>query len=174
MSTINPNSYTNTFAKSYANVPLKQVEPSTNGLGNRANSMTEANLTSSISQDTVTLSSAASVTTADTYSHLAPNAKQGYTGNVQAIAGTPETDKSINRLDKAMQAILDNRTGVDRDKINKIDEEMAKVAADENLSEEQKAKQLELLQAQKLDLIKESSEKNEERQRRIEPEVYYS
>ncbi len=28
MSTINPNSYTNTFAKSYANVPLKQVEPS--------------------------------------------------------------------------------------------------------------------------------------------------
>lgn len=73
-----------------------------------------------------------------------------------------------------MQAILDNRTGVDRDKINKIDEEMAKVAADENLSEEQKAKQLELLQAQKLDLIKESSEKNEERQRRIVPEVYYS
>ena len=28
MSTINPNSYTNTFAKSYANMSLKQVEPS--------------------------------------------------------------------------------------------------------------------------------------------------
>ncbi|HCE50878.1 MAG TPA: hypothetical protein DER18_05495, partial [Shewanella baltica] len=69
---------------------------------------------------------------------------------------------------------LDKRTGIDREKLKQLEAEMEKIANDESLSDEEKAKQLELLQAQKMDLIKESSEKNEQRQRRVDPEVYYS
>lgn len=93
---------------------------------------------------------------------------------MQNIAGTKEPEKDTNRLDEAMQAILDRRTGLDREKLKKIEEEMERIAADENLSEEEKSKQIELLQAQKVELIKESTEKNEERQRNNQAEVHYS
>lgn len=170
MSTINPNSYT--IAKNYANVALTQLKSSQSSQANNSSSITTSG--SAASQDTVTLSSTAPVATADTYSHLAPNAKQGYTENVQAIAGTPEPEKPTNRLEEAMQAILDKRTGVDREKLKQLEEKMAKIAADNTLSEEEKAKQIALLQAQKVELIKEASEKNEERQRNNQAEVYYS
>jgi len=170
MSTINPNSYT--IAKSYANVALTQLKSSQSSKANNSSSITTSD--SAASQDTVTLSSTAPVATADTYSQLAPNAKQGYTENVQAIAGTPEPEKPTNRLEEAMQAILDKRTGVDREKLKQLEEKMAKIAADNTLSEEEKAKQIALLQAQKVELIKEASEKNEERQRNNQAEVYYS
>lgn len=170
MSTINPNSYT--IAKNYANVALTQLKSSQSSQANNSSSITTSD--SAASQDTVTLSSTAPVATADTYSHLAPNAKQGYTENVQAIAGTPEPEKPTNRLEEAMQAILDKRTGVDREKLKQLEEEMAKIAADNTLSEEEKTKQIALLQAQKVELIKEASEKNEERQRNNQAEVYYS
>lgn len=170
MSTINPNSYT--IAKNYANVALTQLKSSQSSQANNSSSITTSG--SAASQDTVTISSTAPVATADTYSHLAPNAKQGYTENVQAIAGTPEPEKPTNRLEEAMQAILDKRTGVDREKLKQLEEKMAKIAADNTLSEEEKAKQIALLQAQKVELIKEASEKNEERQRNNQAEVYYS
>ncbi|MFV0597298.1 hypothetical protein [Shewanella sp.] len=130
----------------------------------------------SIAQDTVTLSDgvAQSTKNRDTYSQLAPNAKQNYTTNVQNIAGTQESAKSADRLEEAMQAILDKRTGVDREKLKQLDEEMAKIAANDNLSEEEKAKQIALLQTQKAELIKEATEKNEERQRNNQTEVYFS
>ncbi|BFL82979.1 hypothetical protein LFREDSHE_14290 [Shewanella baltica] len=168
MSTINTNSYTNP----YANLALTQLKSSQSSQANDPTSMAASG--PAVSQDTVTLSSSAPVATADTYSHLAPNAKQGYTGNVQAIAGTPESDKSTDKLAEAMQTILDKRTGIDREKLKQLEAEMEKIANDESLSEEEKAKQLELLQAQKMDLIKDSSEKNEQRQRSVDPEVYYS
>ena len=170
MSTINPNSYT--IAKNYANVALTQLKSSQSSQANNSSSITTSG--SAASQDSVTLSSTAPVATADTYSHLAPNAKQGYTENVQAIAGTSEPEKPTNRLEEAMQAILDKRTGVDREKLKQLEEEMAKIAADNTLSEEEKTKQIALLQAQKVELIKEASEKNEERQRNNQAEVYYS
>ncbi|MCP3130164.1 hypothetical protein [Shewanella sp. KJ2020] len=170
MSTINPNSYT--IAKNYANVALTQLKSSQSSQANNSSSITTSS--SAASQDTVTLSSTAPVATADTYSHLTPNAKQGYTENVQAIAGTPEPEKPTNRLEEAMQAILDKRTGVDREKLKQLEEKMAKIAADNTLSEEEKAKQIALLQAQKVELIKEASEKNEERQRNNQAKVYYS
>ncbi|MEL4283267.1 hypothetical protein [Shewanella mangrovisoli] len=170
MSTINPNSYT--IAKNYANVALTQLKSSQSSQANNSSSITTSD--SAASQDTVTLSSTAPVATADTYSHLAPNVKQGYTENVQAIAGTPEPEKPTNRLEEAMQAILDKRTGVDREKLKQLEEKMAKIAADNTLSEEEKANQIALLQAQKVELIKEASEKNEERQRNNPAEVYYS
>lgn len=170
MSTINPNSYT--IAKNYANVALTQLKSSQSSQANNSSSITTSG--SAASQDTVTLSSTAPVATADTYSHLAPNAKQGYTENVQANAGTSEPEKPTNRLEEAMQAILDKRTGVDREKLKQLEEKMAKIAADNTLSEEEKAKQIALLQAQKVELIKEASEKNEERQRNNQAEVYYS
>lgn len=172
MSTINPNSYT--IAKNYANVALTQLKSSQSSQANNSSSITTSGSAASLDLDTVTLSSTAPVATADTYSHLAPNAKQGYTENVQAIAGTPEPEKPTNRLEEAMQAILDKRTGVDREKLKQLEEEMAKIAADNTLSEEEKTKQIALLQAQKVELIKEASEKNEERQRNNQAEVYYS
>lgn len=71
-------------------------------------------------------------------------------------------------------AILDKRTGVDREKLKQLEEEMAKIAANDSLSEEEKAKQIALLEAQKTELIKEATEKNEERQRNNQAEVYFN
>ncbi|MGL5468147.1 MAG: hypothetical protein ACRDCT_08145, partial [Shewanella sp.] len=64
--------------------------------------------------------------------------------------------------------------GIDRDKLKQLDAEIAKIAGDDSLSEEEKAKKIELLQAQKVELIKEATEKNEERQRNNQAEVYFS
>lgn len=167
MTAISPNIFTS--------VALTQLKSSQNQLKDTLTPVTAPSATASSNQDKVTLSSTQPTSqTADTYSHLAANAKQSYTGNVQTIAGTTEPEESTSRLDEAMQAILDKRTGLDREKLKRLEEEMAKIAADENLTEEEKSKQIELLQAQKVELIKESTEKNEERQRNNQAEVHYS
>ncbi|MFB2733706.1 MULTISPECIES: hypothetical protein [Shewanella] len=169
MTVINPNSY--------AAIALSQLKSAqtqqTQGVPSAAASLS-AQMT--VPQDTVTLSGGVtrSAETSDTYSQLAPNAKQNYTTNVQNIAGTEESAKPEDRLAEAMQAILDKRTGVDREKLKQLEEEMAKIAANDSLSEEEKAKQIALLEAQKTELIKEATEKNEERQRNNQAEVYFS
>lgn len=73
-----------------------------------------------------------------------------------------------------MQAILNKRTGVDREKLKQLEEEMAKIAADNTLFEEEKVKQIPLLQLPKAELIKQTSKKNGEKQRNNRAEVYYS
>lgn len=164
-----------THPNTFTAVTLAQVKSSQNQFEDALVSATTASATVLSTQDKVALSSTGTTAQpADTYSYLASNTKQSYTSNVQNIAGTKEPEKDTNRLDEAMQAILDRRTGLDREKLKKIEEEMERIAADENLSEEEKSKQIELLQAQKVELIKESTEKNEERQRNNQAEVHYS
>ncbi|MEL4340387.1 hypothetical protein AAEH92_06715 [Shewanella xiamenensis] len=169
MTVINPNSYAAIALNQVKSLPTQQTQGVSSPAENPRAQMTAP-------QDTVTLSSGVTrdAETSDTYSQLAPNAKQHYTANVQNIAGTAETEKPHNRLEDAMQAILDKRTGIDRDKLKQLDAEIAKIAGDDSLSEEEKAKKIELLQAQKVELIKEATEKNEERQRNNQAEVYFS
>ncbi|ESE41940.1 hypothetical protein [Shewanella decolorationis] len=169
MSVINPNSYAAIALSQLKSVQTQQAQgvPST---------VASSSAQMAVPQDTVTLSGGVNrgAETSNTYSQLAPNAKQNYTTNVQTIAGTEESAKPEDRLAEAMQAILDKRTGVDREKLKQLDAEMAKIAANDNLSEEEKAKQIALLEAQKAELIKEATEKNEERQRNNQAEVYFS
>lgn len=169
MTVINPNSYAAIALSQLKLVQTQQAQGVPSPVASSSAQMT-------VPQDTVTLSGGVnrSAETSDTYSQLAPNAKQNYTTNVQTIAGTEESAKPEDRLAKAMQAILDKRTGVDREKLKQLDAEMAKIAANDNLSEEEKAKQIALLEAQKAELIKEATEKNEERQRNNQAEVYFS
>lgn len=169
MTVINPNSYAAIALNQVKSLPTQQTQGVSSPAENPRAQMTAP-------QDTVTLSGGVTrdAETCDTYSQLAPNAKQHYTANVQHIAGTAETEKPHNRLEDAMQAILDKRTGIDRDKLKQLDAEIAKIAGDDSLSEEEKAKKIELLQAQKVELIKEATEKNEQRQRNNQAEVYFS
>ncbi|AAN56385.1 hypothetical protein HRJ35_18435 [Shewanella oneidensis MR-1] len=169
MTVINTNSYAAIALSQLKSAQTQQNQAVSSGAASTSTQTTAP-------QDTVTLSSNHSrdAETRDTYSQLAPCAKQNYNTNVQNIAGATETKKPDNRLEAAMLAILDKRTGVDREKLKEIDEEIAKIAGDNNLSEEEKAKQIELLQAKKEKLIREASEKNEERQRNNQSEVYFS
>lgn len=168
MTVINPNSYAAIALSQLKSAQTQQTQGVPSAAASPSAQMT-------VPQDTVTLSGGVtrSAETSDTYSQLAPNAKQNYTTNVQNIAGTEESAKPEDRLTEAMQAILDKRTGVDREKLKQL-EEMAKIAANDSLSEEEKAKQIALLEAQKTELIKEATEKNEERQRNNQAEVYFS
>lgn len=169
MTVINPNSYAAIALSQLKSAQTQQTQGVPSAAASPSPQMT-------VPQDTVTLSGGVtrSAKTSDTYSQLAPNPKQNYTTNVQNIAGTEESAKPEDRLAEAMQAILDKRTGVDREKLKQLEEEMAKIAANDSLSEEEKAKQIALLEAQKAELIKEATEKNEERQRNNQAEVYFS
>lgn len=136
-------------------------------------------------QDTVTLSSPAKQgqetkesQTANTYEQLAPGKSAQYSNNDAVSKGaTPSDEKSqlesdnSNFLQDAMQAILDKRAGIDREKLKELEAQMEEIANDKNLSPEQKAEQMKLLQQQKEELLKEFAEKNEQRQQQFDPQV---
>ncbi|MGR3970142.1 hypothetical protein [Shewanella sp. 1180_01] len=136
-------------------------------------------------QDTVTLSSAAKrgqetkeSQTANTYEQLAPGKSAQYSNNDAVNKGAAPSDvknklesDNSNFLQDAMQAILDKRSGIDREKLKELEAKMEEIANDENLSPEQKAEQLKLLQQQKEELLKEFAEKNEQRQQQFDPQV---
>ena len=81
----------------------------------------------------------------------------------------PEINSARNRNEEpisfesfyqdAMQAILDNRLGIDKEKLKEIEAMMEEVASDDSLSPEEKAKKLEQLQ----ELMEKEIEKSIER-----------
>ncbi|NRD74750.1 hypothetical protein HQQ94_16290 [Shewanella sp. VB17] len=133
-------------------------------------------------QDTVTLSSAAkrsqetvTLQTANTYGQLASDKIRQYdqheTVNKEATSSTDESksgSKERYSLQDAMQAILDKHTGIDRKKLEEIEAKIAEIANDKNLSQEQKAEQIELLQQQKEQMLKDFIEINEQQRKKLE------
>jgi len=136
-------------------------------------------------QDTVTLASAAKrgqetkeSQTAQTYEQLALGKSAQYSNNDAVNKdAAPSDEKSqlesdnSHFLQDAMQAILDKRSGIDREKLKELEAQMEEIVNDKNLSPEQKAEQMKLLQQHKEQLLKEFAEKNEQRQQQFEPQV---
>ncbi|GHF93709.1 hypothetical protein [Thalassotalea marina] len=76
-----------------------------------------------------------------------------------------EPTKAVEKnsyFDEMLQSILDKRLGIDREKLEEIEAMMEEVAKNENLSEEEKQKQLELLQQMKEEVIKESRDNKQQ------------
>jgi len=72
---------------------------------------------------------------------------------------TSESDKS--RFDEIMQATLDKRLGIDRERLKEIDAMIEEIGKNENLSPEEKEEAIEMLQKVKEEIIKESIELKE-------------
>jgi len=80
--------------------------------------------------------------------------------NLTTIESNTEPEIDIdNFYQNAMQSILDNRMGLDKEKLKEIEAMMEEVAKDESLSPEQKTKKLEELQKLMDQVIEESVEK---------------
>ena len=107
-------------------------------------------------QDRVTLSSSAQTAEnpeADSYDQLGSQAKQRIS------------------LQDVMQAILDKRTGIDREKLDEIEAQIQAIAKSETLSKEQKEAQIKLLEEQKTQLIQEFVENNEQNLRQFDDKI---
>jgi len=78
----------------------------------------------------------------------------------QNNTSTTEVEKSEKdiRFDEIMQNILDQRTGVDRKKLDEINAMIEEVANNENLSPEEKEKMISMLEEMKEELMKETIE----------------
>jgi len=178
MSLNNNNTYSCTGITSKNKVQISST-PQTNFTASNINNI------DSRYQDTVTLSSRAragmeskGIEEADTYEHLAPSTRALYSKNTSDSAGNVASDKlskaesdNTNFLHDALQTLAAKRTGLDKEKLKEIDTQMEEVAKNKNLSPEQKAEQLKLLQEQKDQLVKESVERNEERQQQSDLQV---
>ena len=82
------------------------------------------------------------------------------------LATTPETgnikQSSVDlRFNEMMQDILDQRLGVDREKLKELEAMMEEIASNESMSAEEKAEALELLGDMREKIIKESIELKE-------------
>ncbi|WDE13689.1 hypothetical protein [Thalassomonas haliotis] len=118
--------------------------------------------------DSVTISPAASAAArgqthqqdpVDRYQALASN--QAIERSRQAMS--PAKVSREDFMDKAIQGTLDQRVGLDREKLQELEEQMQKVTANENLTDEQKAEQLAALQ-QQIDEITEKAAEHTVRQ----------
>ena len=102
-----------------------------------------------------------------TYQHLAKNSNGSISKSEEPAEQNQEkTDqlKEPDRLTKMMQQVLDAKMGVDRKKLEEIEEKIEALANKEGeLSDAEKA-QLEILQKQKEQLIKEGAKKLTEEQ----------
>ena len=89
---------------------------------------------------------------------LAQNKNSQSTSSSSAV-NPVKSDAVINsRFEDMMQAILDKRLGVDREKLAELDAMMEEIAKNENLSPEQKQKAIEELEKMKEAVIQESME----------------
>lgn len=82
------------------------------------------------------------------------------------LAASPETgnnkQSSVDlRFNEMMQNILDQRLGVDREKLKELEAMMEEIASNESMSAEEKAQALELLADMREKMIKESIELKE-------------
>jgi hypothetical protein len=123
-------------------------------------------------QDTVTLSKAAlAQMSGQKVEEIAPTYTRPQTTasllaeNKQATQTEPDAgDKKKEsglRFSEIMQAILDQRLGIDRDKLDEIDATIEDVANNKNLSPEEKGKMLEQLHEMREQVIAESLETKE-------------
>ena len=74
-----------------------------------------------------------------------------------SAADIEKSEKAI-RFEEMMQSVLDQRTGIDRDKLAEINIMIEEIANNENMSPEEKEKAIEMLEKLKEEIIEESIE----------------
>jgi hypothetical protein len=103
-----------------------------------------------------------------TYQHLAKSSITSGSGdkaNTESSAKeTKETKEDPDRLSKMMQQVLDAKTGIDRKKLEEIEEKIEALTSKEGELTKAEQVQLELLQKQKEQLLKEAAKKLTEQQ----------
>jgi hypothetical protein len=103
-----------------------------------------------------------------TYQHLAKSSITSGSGdkaNTESSAKeTKETKEDPDRLSKMMQQVLDAKTGIDRKKLEEIEEKIEALTNKEGELTKAEQVQLELLQKQKEQLLKEAAKKLTEQQ----------
>lgn len=106
-----------------------------------------------------------------TYQHLAKSSVTSGSGdkaNTESSAKetkeTKETKEDPDRLSKMMQQVLDAKTGIDRKKLEEIEEKIEALTNKEGELTKAEQVQLELLQKQKEQLLKEAAKKLTEQQ----------
>lgn len=103
-----------------------------------------------------------------TYQHLAKSSITSGSGdkaNTESSAKeTQETKEDPDRLSKMMQQVLDAKTGIDRKKMEEIEEKIEALTNKEGELTKAEQVQLELLQKQKEQLLKEAAKKLTEQQ----------
>lgn len=118
-------------------------------------------------QDTVTLSKQAAalmngesaITEKIAPTYVKPETARSLLAQSKATS-SEEVEKSekSSRFDKIMQSILDQRTGVDREKLDEINEKIKEIENNKNMSPEEKYKAIEILEKKKEKIIEESIE----------------
>ena len=102
-----------------------------------------------------------------TYQHLAKNNRAASADSEGAARQTKANDEPIaatDRLAKMMQQVLDGQLGIDRKKLEEIEHEIETLTNKEGELTDADKTQLELLQKQKQQLIKEGAKKLTEEQ----------
>lgn len=97
-----------------------------------------------------------------TYQHLAANNTQNPSGSYDKSSQNTEAEeplKDTNRLAKLLQQVLDSKMGVDRKKLEEIEEKIEALTNKEGELNEAEKAQLEMLQKQKEQLIKDGAKK---------------
>ncbi|GLX76988.1 hypothetical protein tinsulaeT_03280 [Thalassotalea insulae] len=86
--------------------------------------------------------------------------------SVVGQSGSQPSEHSTNSMQASInQLILDARIGLDREKLDEIDQKMKEIENNPNLSPEEKQALLQALQAEKEELIKQASERVKEQEK---------
>jgi hypothetical protein len=139
---------------------------------NRANELSALGDNLKAEQDTLTLSkSALALMNGQKVEEVAPTYVRPQTAtslsveNKQATKNDGNTDEkhkeSGAKFSEIMQAILDQRLGIDREKLEEIDAKIEEVGKDKNLSPEERSKILEQLYEMREQVIEENLETKE-------------
>ncbi len=100
-----------------------------------------------------------------TYQHLAKNSTTSSSGDkANTESSAKATKEDPDRLSKMMQQVLDAKTGIDRKKLQEIEEKIEALTNKEGELTKAEQVQLELLQKQKEQLLKEAAKKLTEQQ----------
>lgn len=117
-------------------------------------------------QDTVTLSKQAlalmngdsSNTEEAAPTYIKPETARSLLAQSKAESGDAEEQEKSTNFSEVMQKILDQRTGVDRKKLDEINAMIEEIANNEDMSPEEKEKAMEMLEKMKEEIIEESIE----------------
>lgn len=113
------------------------------------------------SQDTVSISTEARKL-ANGDSPIEPNFASEGLDKYRNGYGYGKTNENMNFMEKVEQALMDRRTGLDREKIDEINEKMEEIINDKSIPAEQKAGMLEKLEEEKQQELDKAAEKTAE------------
>jgi hypothetical protein len=114
-----------------------------------------------VSQDTVSISIEA-IKLANGDSPIDPNFASEGLDKYRNGYGYGKTNDNMNFMEKVEQALMDRRTGIDREKIDEINEKMEEIMNDKSIPAEKKADMLEKLEEEKQQELEKAADKTAE------------